>query len=436
MPRLNFLLNTFGSLGDLHPHIAVGIGLRDRGHNVTIATSEAYRSRVEGEGLRFHSVRPDIVGLAGSPAAMKHAYHPRTGSEYVMRRVFLPPVAETYQDLLPAARDADILVAHPLAFAIPAVAETLGKPWVSVILQPAVILSAYDPPSISGVPELELFRKCGPKFWRVFWLVARLFIKKWARPLNALRRDLGLPEVPNSLDAMFSPWLNQAWFSPVLATPQPDWPAGLTTTGFPFYDKHESDQGLSPELEQFLAAGDPPVVFTLGSSAVLAAGDFYKESALAAKKLGVRAILLAGSDARNQPKYTDPRIFVGDYAPYSRLFPHAAAVVHQGGAGTTAQVLLAGVPSLFVPYSHDQPDNARRITALGAARTVPRNKYRAARVAAELRELLASPTVKQTCARLAAQLAQEDGVRVACEGLERLALATSTSTSANQIPGT
>ena len=268
MAKLNFLLNTFGSLGDLHPYIAVGIGLRDHGHIVTIATSETYRSRVEAEGLRFHPVRPDIAGLAGSPEAMKHAYHPRTGSEYVMRRVFLPQVGEMYQDLQKIAEEADVLVAHPLAYAIPAVAEVLGKPWVSVILQPAVILSAYDPPSVSGVPQLERFRKFGPEFWRIFWRISRLVIKKWARPLNALRRDLGLPQVANSFDCMFSPWLNQAWFSPVLASPQPDWPAGLTATGFPIYDKHESNQGLSPEIEKFLAAGDPPVVFTLGSSAV------------------------------------------------------------------------------------------------------------------------------------------------------------------------
>lgn len=423
MSRLNFLLNTFGSLGDLHPYIAIGQGLRDRGHSVTLATSAAYRARVEGAGLGFCAIRPDVEGLAASPQAMERAYHPRTGSEYIMRSVFLPHLTSTYSDLLEPARQADLLVSHPLAFAVPTLAEVLGKPWVSVILQPVVILSAWDPPSVSGVPFLELFRKCGPGFWRVWGRIARSIVRKWGTPVNALRAELGLPPLRNPvLDDMFSPFGNQGWFSPVMAAPQPDWPVGLTATGFPFYDKAESGEGLSPELEKFLAEGPPPVVFTLGSSAVLAAGSFFQESSAAAQKLGVRAVLLAGGDPRNQPRDPDPRIFVAAYAPFSELFGRAAAVVHQGGSGTTAQVLRAGVPSIFVPYSHDQPDNARRVASLGTARIIPRSKYRAARIALELGTLLSDPAVKENCARIARQLAQEDGVRTACEGLEQVAL--------------
>ncbi len=420
---LKFLLNTFGSLGDLHPYIAVGQGLRDRGHLVTLATSEAYRARVEGAGLNFQAIRPDIQGLAGSPGAMECAYHPRTGSEYIMRRVFLPHLTSTYSDLVEPARQADLLVGHPLAFAIPTLAEVLGKPWVSVILQPVVILSAWDPPSVSGAPFLEVFRKCGPGFWRVWGRMARAIVRKWGAPVNALRVGLGLKDLRNPvLDDMFSPFGNQGWFSPVMASPQPDWPVGLSATGFPFYDKPESGEGLSQDLERFLAEGEPPVVFTLGSSAVLAAGTFFHESVLAVQKSGLRAVLLVGSDPRNQPLHPDARIFVADYAPFSELFGRAAAVVHQGGSGTTAQALRAGVPSVFVPYSHDQPDNARRVASLGAARIIPRSKYRAARIVSELRSLLSDISVKENCRRIAQQLAGEDGVRTACEGLEKVAM--------------
>jgi rhamnosyltransferase subunit B len=163
MPR--FLLTTFGSLGDLHPYIAVGLGLKERGHHVTIATSADYRAKVEGEGLHFHPVRPDIGPLIQNPQEIARAFHPRTGTEYVMRRMMLPSLEQSYEDLREIAQEADLLVGHPIAFATPMVAEELGKPWISVALQPALMLSAFDPPSISGVPVLEWFRGWGPGFW-------------------------------------------------------------------------------------------------------------------------------------------------------------------------------------------------------------------------------------------------------------------------------
>src|SRR5258707_8447431 len=101
---MKILLTTFGSLGDLHPYIAVGLGLRARGHAVTLATSEVYRTKVEGEGLRFHAVRPNVAGLIDDPASMNKAFHPLTGSEYILRKVFLPFLEQAFEDVLPIAR--------------------------------------------------------------------------------------------------------------------------------------------------------------------------------------------------------------------------------------------------------------------------------------------------------------------------------------------
>ena len=118
-------------------------------------------------------------------------------------------------------------------------------------------------------------------------------------------------------------------------------------------------------MKKFVASGPPPVVFTLGSAAVLAAGDFYEVSAKAAIELGIRAVLLIGTDPRNRLRQQLPdSICVAEYAPYSALFSRASLVVHQGGVGTTAQCLRAGKPMLIMPYSHDQPDNARRMRRL------------------------------------------------------------------------
>jgi UDP:flavonoid glycosyltransferase YjiC (YdhE family) len=167
--------------------------------------------------------------------------------------------------------------------------------------------------------------------------------------------------------------------------------------------------------------GEAPVVFTLGSAAVLAAGDFYEQSAKAAKKLGVRAVLLIGSDARNRPQGELPdSICVAEYAPYSKLFGRASLAVHQGGVGTTAQCLRAGRPMLIMPYSHDQPDNARRMRRMGVARVIQRSDYKPWRVARRVRAMLAEPEFEVRARAAAEEVAREDGVKTACDALEKL----------------
>ena len=174
-------------------------------------------------------------------------------------------------------------------------------------------------------------------------------------------------------------------------------------------------------MENFLSEGPPPVVFTLGSAAVLSAGNFFEVSAKAAIRLGIRAVLLIGTDPRNRPQSPLPEsICVAEYAPYSMLFSRASMVVHQGGVGTTAQCLRAGKPMLVMPYSHDQPDNARRMQRLKVARVIQRGKYTPWRVARRLKAMLAQPLLAQRAESVARLLTNEDGVRTACDALEEL----------------
>jgi UDP:flavonoid glycosyltransferase YjiC (YdhE family) len=252
--------------------------------------------------------------------------------------------------------------------------------------------------------------------------LARLVSRKWPEPIYELREELGLERGANPLfDAKHSPDLVLALFSRVLGTEQKDWPPNTLIAGFCFYDADAGNAKLPEKLEKFLAAGDAPVVFTLGSAAVLAAGNFYEYSARAAIKLGIRAVLLIGSDERNRPRVPLPdSICVADYAPYSALFPRASLVVHQGGVGTTAQCLKAGKPMLIMPYSHDQPDNARRMQRLKVARAIRRQKYLPVRVARWLRGMLDEPKFAQRAASVARLLGREDGVKTACDALERL----------------
>jgi UDP:flavonoid glycosyltransferase YjiC (YdhE family) len=191
-------------------------------------------------------------------------------------------------------------------------------------------------------------------------------------------------------------------------------------TGFVFYN---GPGALPPELDTFLAAGPPPIVFTLGSSAVGAAGRFYHESAEAAARLGVRAVLLTGGFAANRPVRVPEGVLLVDRAPHQLLFPRARAVVHQGGAGTTAQALRGGCPMLVVPHSHDQPDNAFRVTRLGVARTLYPKRYTAARAAKELERLLGDPSYALRARETAAIVAAEGGAEAAADAIASVAMA-------------
>lgn len=114
------------------------------------------------------------------------------------------------------------------------------------------------------------------------------------------------------------------------------------------------------------------------------------------------------------------KIAAFDYAPYSLVFPRAACVVHQGGVGTTAQVLRAGVPALIMPYSHDQPDNAARCERIGVAKTISREKYTAEITARKLREILADSGFKAKAKEAAGIIQNENGTQIACDAIEEI----------------
>ena len=420
---LRIVLSTIGTFGDTNPLIAIALELKRRGHVPVLAVPAVFKPKILPLGIEFHEVRPDIDPTNSSLVEM--TYDPRSGTEHGLRNFLFPALRQTYDDLTDAATKpsrADLLVLGELNYAGPLVAEKTRIPWASYVLAPLSFFSAFDPPVLPPYPRLARADKAVPGFGRVIKRVARFASRKWPEPIYELRRELGLPRGANPLfDAKHSPYLVLALFSRVLGTGQKDWPANTRITGFCFYDADGGKTALPPHLEQFLAAGPPPVVFTLGSAAVLAAGNFYEVSARAAIKLGIRSVLLIGTDQRNRPRQKLPdSICVAEYAPYSGLFPRVAMVVHQGGVGTTAQCLRAGKPMLIMPYSHDQPDNARRMKRLKVARVIQRKDYTPNRVARKVAAMLAEPRYAERAESVAKQLAQEDGVRAACNELEGL----------------
>ncbi|MFN7109793.1 MAG: glycosyltransferase [Brevundimonas sp.] len=138
-------------------------------------------------------------------------------------------------------------------------------------------------------------------------------------------------------------------------------------------------------------------------------GDFYVESQKAARRLGRRAILLVGPDGDRSLAESDPDIHVAAYAPFSQLFPRAAAIVHQGGIGTVHQALRSGRPQLVVPHLGDQYDNAARVVRLGCGRSLARNRYRSETVATALSAIAGDPLISALADAVATQVRSQDG---------------------------
>ncbi len=406
---------SLGSLGDLHPLLALASASRERGHTAIIAASGTYRDYVTSLGFPFHRIRPD---LEPDPTAVEHLSHSQRGPERLLREELFPRVRETYEDLVEAARGADILVVGELLYVAPLAAAKLGLPWANVILSPSSFLSACDPCVLAPIPAFHVLRHLGTWPHRLIFGIGRCITSQWGAPLHALRRELGFPPAPSPVfEGKHSPSLVLTMFPKFLAAPQPDWPAQVVQTGFPFFSQ-PGRPGTMEKLEAFLAAGEPPVVFTLGSTAVHIGRDFYQSADAAARMLGRRAILLMGKNP--VPSALGSHGLALDYVPLGSVLPHAAAVVHHGGIGSCAEALRAGIPSLIVPFGFDQPDNAERLRRLGVARILRRDRVSCETLVAGLRELLAAPALAARSREFSSQIHADVDLQRSLDAIEHL----------------
>ena len=410
------VLATVGTLGDLHPFIALALRLKELGCTPVIATAPDYQSRVEAAGIAFHPVRPSTATVFNDLGTNQTELTRRVSHDtrLIFQEALFPYLRVAYEDMLTALEGASLLCTSSLAFSARLAAEKLAIRWVGVVLQPLMFLSSFDPPRLAEAPGLgSLLSHLGPRASRVVFGLMKRFIDKQCAPVHELRREIGLPPstVDPLIDGQFSHHGTIALYSKVLGDVRPDYPPRTCVAGFTFYDGAESStSALAPALQRFLDSGSAPLVFTLGSFAVANAEDFYAVGLAAARAVKRRVVLLVG-DHHPPSLPADPGsdAIVCGYAPYSAIFPRAAVIIHQGGIGTTAQALRAGRPQLVMPVFADQPDNAARVVRLGVGRTIKRKQFRERRVTTELRELLDNSAYRQRATAVSAQLAHEDG---------------------------
>lgn len=410
------VLATLGSLGDMHPKIALGLELQKRGHQITFAAMELYREKIEMLGFEFCPMRPELD--INDRELAREIMETRTGPEKLIKEIIFPQLREMYDDLMQAAEAHDLLVTGEIVYVAKSVVEKTGIKWVSTSLAPISMFSCYDPSVYPTVEWIEYLRPMPVAFHRALFGFLRWTISDWFEPYKKFRREIGLDDDHDPIfGGKYSDLLHLVMFSKALGKPQPDWHRPTLQTGFCFYDG-QSDTGRMPDgMEEFLDAGEPPIVFTLGSAASLDPRDFFEESAKAAKILKRRAVLLYGV-FNEPPKNLDENIAGFDYAPYSLVFPRAACVVHQGGVGTTGQVLRAGVPHLIMPYGHDQPDNAARCRRSRVAEVIGRDSYNADNAAEILHRIFADDSYRAKAVEISKIVKGEHGTKTACDAIE------------------
>jgi rhamnosyltransferase subunit B len=425
MSGKRIVLSTFGSFGDVHPFIAIALELKARGHHPVLATSEAYREKMDSAGIDFHPVRP-LVPSYYEPEVLAdfigRAMDPKAGSE-VVAAMILPHVRDIYDDLDAATEGADLLLTHPLPFVGPIIAQKKRLNWISSVLAPASFLSIFDPIVPPQWPSLHCALRLSPWVGRAVLALAKIKADKVLRPVYNLRAELGMPRGEQPiLNGQHSPTKVLALFSKLLATPQPDWPANTAITGFPFYDRRDffGETETPRGLIQFLESGPPPIVFTLGSTAFWVAHDFFRDSIEAARALGRRALVLIGH-ARNMPPLPLPEgVAAFEYAPYSEVLSRACAIVHHGGVGSTGQGMRSGKPVLIVPHALDQFDNAARVERLGCGRGLARPHYNVGSAIRELRRLLENQSYSDAATEVGEIVRREDGAGIAAAEIENV----------------
>lgn len=416
---MRVLLITLGSHGDTHPYMAIARELQQRGHEAVLLTNPYFQKQIERAGLRFAPIGDnfDIAEAMATPGVMD----PMKGARVVLKELTLPHVPQFYHSTqrLLAEFKPDAAVIHPICFGAHWACDQAGVPVVAGILAPIGWMESDDP--IVFGP----WRSHNPSPWlsRLDAWVGRLSIRFMLDgPLNRIRRELGLPKSRDFLVREFvRPGLNLGLWSSRFRGPAKGDPEGSVICGFPWFDAHHDHEHDWTAIEEFLNAGEPPLVFTLGTAAVHVPGhDFYACALEAARLLGRRAVLLIGKEEYRARLGTLPdgvRAFA--YAPFSKLLPRAAATVHHGGIGSTAQGLKSGRPTVIVPLAHDQFDNAARAKRLGISETLFFKRVTGPGLAKSLRMVLESKDAGERAKRIAVEIRAENGARAAVEALEK-----------------
>ena len=395
------ILIAIGSAGDVHPILAIAGELARRNHEVIVVTNPSFESLVTRLGFDFRPLgtHEEFDAVADDP----DVWHPVRGFKLLARWAMLHTMQPIYELLEKLYLPGSTVVAAPLtAFGARIAQEKFGIPLATLHLQPVVFRSVHATPKL---PPMLTGRRVPHWLKRLqFYLADHLLADRvLATETNHFRRHLGLPPVRRLLDRWcHSPDRVIGLFPSWYAAPQIDWPPQTVLTGFPLWD----ESLVTPhdeKLQAFLREGSPPLVFTPGS-AMRHGKKFFRVALAVSQRLEKRAIFLSRHTA-HIPTGLPSGIVHFPYVPLSQLLPQAAALVHHGGIGTTAQALAAGIPQLIMAMAFDQPDNADRVAHLCVGDGLSPHEFGVQRVAPILERWLGSVEMTARCQSVAERFA-------------------------------
>lgn len=411
MKRITIIAS--GTRGDVQPAIALGRALQTAGYQAKILASPNFRGWIEKHGLEAAPSQlniQEVMESEGGQEWVERGHNPMVQMR-VMKKLLAQNGWQLVQEGWEACQGADAIISSFTsdAFAV-TIAEKLGVPHFSMPLQPTMI-ATRDGRSLPNAPFPNRVSRINEWFGKL--LIEPLPWQLYGPHTNRLRREIGLPPQTNRENiAARKQMIILHAISQYVVPPPADWPDNFHITGYWFLDE-EPDWQPPAALTDFLAAGSPPVYIGFGSMTNSDPAATTRLIIEAVQQSGQRAVLLSGWAGMGQVDLP-PEILCLDSAPHGWLFPRMAAVVHHGGAGTTAAGLRAGVPSVVIPHMVDQPYWGQRVYALGVgSKPVMRHKLTAVHLAHAIQQAVTDKQIKQNAAALGAEIRQEDGLGVA-----------------------
>jgi sterol 3beta-glucosyltransferase len=408
---MNVLILTLGSRGDVQPYVALGGGLQKAGHTVKLATTEQFGAFVREHCLEFAPLNGEFLKLIDTSEG-KAAVAGKGGALKLMQAV-KPLMRRMMDEAWSAAGDSDVVLYHPKALGGYSIAEKLGVP--PILALPAPLYSPTDAFPSPLLPFENLGGMLNRASHRItIWLASvsmRGTVNQWRK------KTLGLPSLKDELTWRGRPVLRLYPYSPAVLAMPPDWDGRSVATGYWFLDRPR-DWEPPASLLAFLRAGPPPVYVGFGSMPSQDAGRVTHTVLEALDRAGQRGVLATGWGGLVDHDLPTS-IYALTEAPHDWLFPQMAAVVHHGGAGTTAAGLRAGVPTVICPFFGDQPFWGRRVAALGAGpQPIPQRRLTVEALRAAMSAAVSDTAMRERAARIGQILRAEDGVGQAVVQIE------------------
>ncbi|WP_419910962.1 glycosyltransferase [Hoeflea sp.] len=423
---MNILIVTIGSRGDVQPYVALAKGLLEAGHAVTLATCERFRDFIESHGITYGYISDDLMKIIDSDegkALMEDTTNIfRTISAMIrMRKQVAPLQRRAVEDSWAVAQavEPDVVLFHPKALLGPAIGEKLAIPSVLATPIPMIVPTGEFP--CVGFADLGL----GGWYNRLGYRIVNYFIKVSAgKDVRAWREATGTPVKRVNVD-----YLADQDGKPIPAlhaisehvVPRPgDWPETAIMSGYWFLDAEENWQPPDA-LRDFLSDGPAPIYIGFGSMAGRNPERLASAVIEALQVTGYRGILASGWGGLQASDLPDNVLMI-DQAPHDWLFPRVAAVVHHGGAGSTAAGLRAGKPALVCPFFADQPFWGKTVRRLGAGpEPIPQKQLTPDNLANAFDRLMLNDRMRARALDIGEKLRSEDGVATAIAFIEKIA---------------